>query len=69
MTVIVMESIALWLADRIHYRYPMQADPAVARFRRAAWRMVLTLIGFTVSTTGPAIAWRLRTGVWLDGSL
>ena len=68
MAVIVMESIAIWLADRIRRRHTMLADPAIARIRRAAWRMAIALIGFTVLTAGPAIAWRLRTGVWLGVS-
>jgi hypothetical protein len=67
MAVVVMESIALWLADRTRRRYPVLADPATKRIRRSAWH-IDSLIGFTILTAGPAIAWRLRTGVWLDGS-
>jgi hypothetical protein len=66
--VVVMESIALWLADRTRHRYPVLADPAATRIRRSAWRIATTLIVFTALTVGPAIAWRLRTGVWLDGA-
>jgi hypothetical protein len=65
---VVMASIALWLADRTRCRYPVLNDPAVNCIRKAAWRMVWALIGFTILAVGPAIAWRLRTGVWLDGS-
>jgi hypothetical protein len=35
---------------------------------KSAWRIVIALIGFTLLTAGPAICWRLRTGVWLHGS-
>ena len=67
--VVVMESIALWLADRTRRRYPILADPAAKRIRRSAWCMAIAMIGFTILAVGPAIAWRLRTGVWLDGAL
>jgi hypothetical protein len=66
--VVVMESIALWLAGRTRNRYPVLADPAATRIRRSAWRIAITLMVFTVLTVGPAIAWRLRNGVWLDGA-
>ena len=66
--VILMESTALWLADRTRCRYPVLADPAGERIQRSAWRIVIAMIGFTMLTLGPAIAWRLRTGVWLNGS-
>lgn len=68
MAMVVMESIALWLADLTRRRYPVLAHAAGRRIRRAARRMVLALIGFTILTAGPAIAWHIRTGVWLDGS-
>ncbi|BBO68930.1 hypothetical protein DSCA_28600 [Desulfosarcina alkanivorans] len=66
--VVVMESTALWLADRTRSRFPNLADPSETRIRRAAWRTLIALVGFTVLATGPAIAWRLHTGVWLDGA-
>ena len=69
MAVVVMESIALWLAARTRCRYPVLSDPACNRIRRSAWRIAIILVVFTVLTAGPAIAWRLRTGTWLDGSL
>jgi hypothetical protein len=68
MSIVVLESVALWLADRTRMHHPALADPADARIRRAAWRIAAALIGFTVLTGGPAIVWRLHTGVWLDGS-
>lgn len=68
MAVVVMENAALWLADHTRGRFPALADPAKKRIRRAAWRTIIALIGFTVLVTGPAIAWRLHTGVWLNGA-
>ena len=68
MAVVVMESVALWLAERTRCRYPILADPANRRIRRSAWRIAITVMVFTLLTAGPAIAWRLRTGVWLNGS-
>lgn len=67
MAVALAESIALGLADRTRRRFPLLAEPALRRIRVAAWRIALALLGFTLLTTGPAIAWRLHTGVWLDG--
>jgi len=68
LAVVVLENIALWLSDRTRCRYPVLADPAARRIRRSAWRITIAMIGFTILTVGPAIAWRLRTGVWLNGS-
>jgi hypothetical protein len=68
MAIVLMESIALWLAQRTHCRYPVLTVPAARRIRRAAWRIAVTVMVFTILTAGPAIAWRLRTGTWLDGS-
>ncbi|WP_319407393.1 hypothetical protein [uncultured Desulfosarcina sp.] len=68
MAVVVTESVALWLADRTRGRIPVLKEPADKRIRQAAWRISIALIGFTILTAGPAIAWRLRSGVWLDGS-
>jgi hypothetical protein len=66
--VVVMQSIALWLADRARRRYPVLADPAAKRIRRSAWFILIGLVGFSFLTLGPAIVWRLQTGVWLNGS-
>ncbi len=65
--VVVMQSIALWLADRTRRRYPVLADPAAKRIRRSAWLILIGLMGFSILTVGPAIAWRLHAGVWLNG--
>ena len=68
MAVAVLESVALWLAARTRSRHPALADPAGRRIRRSAWRIAVAVTGFTLLTVGPAIAWRLRTGVWIDGA-
>ena len=67
MAVVVLESAALWLSDHTRARHPALADPADQRIHRSAWRIAMVVIGFTLLTVGPAIAWHLRTGVWLDG--
>jgi hypothetical protein len=69
LAVVVLESTALWLADGTRRRHPVLAVPASRRMRQAAWRITIALIGYTVLTVGPAIVWRLRNGIWLDGSL
>jgi hypothetical protein len=64
-TVIILESIAFWLADRTRRRHPVLAVPAAKRIRRSAWCVAIAMVGFTILTVGPAFAWRLRSGVWL----
>ena len=68
MAIVVMESVSIWIADRTRRRLPELKDPAGRRIRQAAWRTTFALVVFTILTVGPAIVWRLRTGVWLDGS-
>lgn len=65
MAVVIMEGIAFWLAGRTRRQYPLLAAPAEKRRCRAARRMMIALIGFTLLTAGPAVAWRLGNGVWL----
>ncbi|BBO91437.1 hypothetical protein [Desulfosarcina ovata] len=67
LAIILLESIALWTAGRIRSHAPL-VDPADQRMRQAVWRIVVALVGFTLLTAGPAILWRLRTGVWMDGT-
>ncbi len=69
LALIAMESVALCVADQIRRRQPALAALAGRRVRRAGWRILIALIGFTLLTTGPAIAWRLRTGMWLHGTI
>ncbi len=68
MAAVLMESITLWIAEHTRCRYSVLTDPAGKRIRRSAWRIAITVMVFTLLTAGPAIAWRLRTGVWLNGS-
>lgn len=67
MAVAVLEAIALWVADRTRRMHTPLAATAIDRLRKAAQRMVWALAGFYLLSTGPAIIWRLRTGVWLGG--
>jgi hypothetical protein len=69
LAVVAMESVALVLADHTRRCHPPLATPAGRRSRRAARRIVIALIGFTLLTAGPAIVWRLRTGMWLHGTI
>lgn len=61
------ECTALWLIDRVRRRHGGLAGPAARRIRRAGRRIVLALVVLTALTTGPALCWRIRTGVWLSG--
>jgi hypothetical protein len=66
--VVFAESVALWLVEHTVRRHPALADSSRVRRRQCALRIALALAAFTVLTAGPAICWRLGTGVWLDGS-
>lgn len=68
LAVVSFEGVAFWAADHTRRRYPVLAAPADGRCRRAALRIVAAIIGFMLLTVGPALAWRLHTGVWMDGS-
>ena len=68
MAAIVLESVAMAAAHRSRARIPRLIRSATVRIRQAAIRVVVCIIGFILLTIGPAIAWRLRAGAWLDGS-
>lgn len=63
-----LEGVVFWVADHTRRRYPPLADPAGHRRRQAALRIVAAVVGFILLTVGPALAWRLHTGVWLSGA-
>ncbi len=63
----MLESAALSVADGVRTRHPRLAWAARRRIRQAARRILIAVVGFTLLTVGPAILWRLRTGVWLTG--
>jgi len=65
---VALEGVAFWVADHTRRRYPVLAEAAERRCRRAVWRIMVAVMAFTLLTVGPALAWRLHTGVWLDGS-
>ncbi|BBO77278.1 hypothetical protein DSCW_46950 [Desulfosarcina widdelii] len=63
--VVVLSSISLWTADRVRSRHPILSKPAVKRIHHSAWQLLAAIILFTTLTAGPALVWRLRTGVWM----
>ncbi len=63
-----LEGVAFWVADHVYGTHPVLARPADRRRRTAAWRILAGFTAFTILTLGAAIAWRLRNGVWMDGS-
>ena len=63
--VIVMEAVAFWTADRVCRQHPQLFEAAAIRRRRSAGRIICALIGFAIASAGPAIFWRLNTGIWL----
>jgi hypothetical protein len=65
---VALEGVAFWVADHIVQRYTALAAPAKRRRQKAAWRIMAGVVAFSLLTLGPALTWRLRTGVWMDGS-
>lgn len=65
MTVTVATGVTLWAADRVRRRHPSLSAAADAIMGRAARRMMVALLLFILLTAGPALAWKVRTGLWL----
>ncbi|MCJ8502238.1 hypothetical protein [Desulfatitalea alkaliphila] len=65
MAVTLTAGVTLWTADRVRRRHPLLSDAATTLMVRAARRMLLALLLFILLTAGPALAWKLRTGLWL----
>jgi len=68
LAVVTLEAVAFWVSDHTCHAYPVLAEPARHRRRTAARRITASIIAFTLLSVGPALAWRLRTGAWIDGS-
>jgi hypothetical protein len=68
LAVVLAEGVAIGLAGRVRRRCPLLAPASAHRIRQAGWRIAIALVGFSILTLGPAVAWRLRTGVWLQGT-
>lgn len=68
LTVAVLESLTVGLTRYVRLRHPALTASANRFSKRAALRIAIALIGFSLLTVGPAVTWRLRTGVWLHGS-
>lgn len=68
LAVVTLEGVAFWVADHTARTHAVLAKPAGRRRRKAALRIITGILVFALLTIGPALAWRLRTGVWLDGS-
>jgi len=65
MAIAVLSSISLWVSDRVRRRNQLLSTPAVSRIRRSAWQLLAAVLLFTALTAGPALLWRLHTGVWM----
>ena len=68
LAMVTLEGVAFWVADHTALTHAVLADPSRRRRRKAAWRIITGILIFTLLTLGPALAWRMRTGVWMDGS-
>jgi hypothetical protein len=65
MAAAVLSSVSLWTADHVRSHHPLLSKPAVKRIHDSAWQLLAAIILFTILTAGPALVWRLRTGVWM----
>ena len=68
LAVVTLEGVAFWVADHTARTHAVLVDPAGHRRRKAAFRIITAILVFTLLTIGPALAWRMRSGVWMDGS-
>jgi hypothetical protein len=65
MAAAVLSSVSLWVAGHVRSRHPPLSKPAIRHIRRSAWQLLAAIVGFTGLTAGPALLWRLHTGVWM----
>ncbi len=62
-----LEALALWTCGALARREPSALAAAAERQRRALWSMAVALAVFVLLAGGPALLWRLRHGVWMQG--
>jgi hypothetical protein len=65
MAAALLSSVSLWIASHVGHRHPLLSKPAIKRIRQSAWQLLAAIILFTAMTAGPALLWRLHTGVWM----
>lgn len=65
LAIIVLEGPAAWVAAGIGWRHPAIAESAALRVRRSGRRIVIAVLLFFLLSTGPALLWRARFGVWM----
>jgi hypothetical protein len=65
MAAAVLSSVSFWVAGHVRRRQPALSKPAIKRIRQSARQLLAAILLFTVLTAGPALLWRLRTGVWM----
>jgi len=67
MGLIGMEGLTILILPRMVNENPHAYGHALDRCLRAARRLTVGTVIFLIFTLAPAIAWRLRFGVWLSG--
>lgn len=65
LALVAFEAVALATAQRAARSFPALEAAARRRARLAALRITLATVAFVVIATWPALAWRLRFGVWM----
>jgi hypothetical protein len=63
----VFEGTMVLAATRIGNNYPRLQFGALARIKKAGFRIVLAVVLFLVISGLPAVLWKLKYGVWISG--
>lgn len=65
--VVLIESVAVWWVLRVTRSSDTLRAFAGIRARSGGKRVALAVLIFTILAAGPAILWRIRNGVWMEG--
>lgn len=64
--VVLFDGVGVFLAARFGRIAPGLAERVSVRVRQGAWRAALAVCVYGLLTAVPALAWRLRFGVWMS---
>jgi hypothetical protein len=68
LAVVLSDSLAILTAITASSGSDELREPARRRVRAAGLRIAIAVLVFTLLAAGPTLVWRLRHGVWIDGS-
>lgn len=65
--VAALESLAALVASSIERTKPTLQTATRARILKASWRLSISVLLFLALSLFPALVWRLRHGLWIEG--